>query len=321
MRGDIKAWGKNVQRVKQFFERIYFQPRGLDFLWIGVLSPLSVIYGSFMLVRRLVARKKHFSVPIVSVGNLIVGGSGKTPFVIALASRYEKVAVISRGYGRQSSGLVEVSRKGKILTDVTQSGDEPMLMAKSLPNASVIVSEKREAAIAFAKANGVELIILDDGFNRVNIEKYDILLKPAFMPNILPFPAGPLREFAFSERFADCIVQEERDFKRVVQLDPFDGNVLLVTAIANPSRLEPYLPANVVGRFYLEDHAYFDEQQLAQKMEEVGAEVLLVTEKDAVKMAEFKLPIVQMRLKLEINLPVLQQVDTYIKTYKDSANV
>ncbi len=282
-----------------------------------MLSPLSVVYGSYMLVRRLVAQKKRFSVPIVSVGNLIVGGSGKTPFVIALASRYENVAVISRGYGRQSRGLVEVSRKGQIVTDVRQSGDEAMLMAQSLPRASVIVSEKREAAIAFAKANGAEVIILDDGFNRVNIEKYDILMKPAQMPNALPFPAGPLREFAFSKRFADCIVQEEWDFKRVVQSDSFDGNVLLATAIANPLRLEPYLPENVVGRFYLEDHAYFDEQQLAKRMEEVGAEALLVTEKDAVKMADFKLPIVQMRLKLEISPSIMQSVDTYIKKYKD----
>ena len=93
--------------------------------------------------------------------------------------------------------------------------------------------------------------------------------------------------------------------------------MLLATAIANPSRLEPYLPDNVVGRFYLEDHAYFDEQQLAQKMEESGAEALLVTEKDAVKMADFKLPIVQMRLKLEISPSIMQSVDTYIKKYKD----
>ena len=307
--------------MKQFFEKIYFRPQGLDYLWIALLSPLSVVYGSCMLVRRLVVRNKRFRVPIVSVGNLIVGGSGKTPFVIALASRYENVTVISRGYGRLSRGLVEVSRKGEIVTDVRQSGDEAMLMAQSLPHASVIVSENREAAIALAFKEGAEVVVLDDGFNRVELEKFDLLLKPASIPNALPFPAGPLREFAFSERFADMVLHEERDFKRVVEADSEGKRLLLATAIANPSRLEPYLPENVVGRFYLEDHAYFDEQQLAQKMEEVGAEALLVTEKDAVKMADFKLPIVQMRLKLEIDPLVLQQVDTYIKTYKDSAYV
>ncbi len=303
--------------MKQFFEKIYFRPRGLDYLWIALLSPLSVVYGSYMLMRRLIVRKKRFSVPIVSVGNLIVGGSGKTPFVIALASRYENVAVISRGYGRQSRGLVEVSRKGKIVTDVGQSGDEAMLMAQSLPHASVIVSEKREAAIAFAKANGAEVIILDDGFNRVDIEKYDILLKPAYVPNTLPFPAGPLREFSFSECFADEVVQEELDFRRIVQVAPFEGKLLLATAIANPARLEPYLPNTVVGKFYFEDHAYFDEHQLAKKMEEVGADALLVTQKDAVKMDRFKLPVVQMKLKLEIEETILESIDSYIKKYKE----
>jgi len=201
--------------VKRFFERIYFRPKGMDYLWIAVLSPLSAVYGSYMLVRRLLAQKKRFPLPIVSIGNLIVGGSGKTPFVIELASRYENVAVVSRGYGRQSRGLVEVSRKGKIVTDVRQSGDEAMLMAQSLPHASVFVSEDREAAIALAFKKGAEVIILDDGFNRVELDKFDI----------------------------------------------------------------------------------------------------------PVKMASFKLPVVQMRLKLEIDPLVLRQVDTYIKTYKDSANV
>ncbi len=304
--------------MKRFFERLYYHPKGLDYLLIAVLSPLSLLYGSYMLIRRLAAQKRAFGVPIVSVGNLVVGGSGKTPFVIALASRYKNVTVVSRGYGRQSRGLVEVSRRGEVLVDVTQSGDEPMLMAQSLPNASVIVAEKREEAIALAKANGTEVIILDDGFNRVNIEKYDILLKPASIPNTLPFPAGPLREFSFSERFADSVLQEGRGFRRLVQVDPFEGRLLLATAIANPARLEPYLPKNVVGRFYLEDHAYFNEAQLEEKMKEVGADALLVTEKDAVKMDKFKLSIVQMRLKLEIEDAILQCIDSYIKKYKET---
>lgn len=303
--------------MKRFFERLYYYPKGVDYLLIALLSPLSLLYGSYMLVRRLVARKKDFNVPIVSVGNLVVGGSGKTPFVIALASRYEHVAIVSRGYGRESKGLLEVSRNGDILVDVKQSGDEPMLMAQSLPNASVIVSEKREAAIALAKANGAKVIILDDGFNRINIEKYELLLKPVSIPNALPFPAGPLREFSFSEYFADKVVQEGRDFRRIVLIDPFEGKLLLTTAIANPARLEPYLPHNVAGRFYLEDHAYFDERQLEEKMKEAGADALLVTQKDAVKMDTFKLPVVQMKLELEIEETILESIDSYIKKYKE----
>jgi len=303
--------------VKRFFERLYYHPKGVDYFLIAALSPFSLLYGSYMLVRRLAAKKRDFGLPIVSVGNLVVGGSGKTPFVIALASRYENVAIVSRGYGRESKGLLEVSRNGTILADVKQSGDEPMLMAQSLPNASVIVSEKREDAITLAKENGASVIILDDGFNRVDIEKYDLLLKPASIPNTLPFPAGPLREFSFSECFADKVVQEGRDFRRIVQVTPFEGKLLLATAIANPVRLEPYLPNTVVGRFYLEDHAYFDEHQLAKNMEEAGADALLVTQKDAVKMDRFKLPVVQMKLKLEIEETILESIDSYIKKYKE----
>jgi tetraacyldisaccharide 4'-kinase len=114
--------------MSNFFEKMMFAPKWYHYFIIVLFSPLSVIYGILMLIRRLLTRKQDFDIPIVSVGNLIVGGSGKTPFVIALASKYKDVAVISRGYGRQSKGLIEVSRKGKILTTVEQSGDEPMLM-------------------------------------------------------------------------------------------------------------------------------------------------------------------------------------------------
>jgi len=164
--------------MSSFFEKMMFDPRWYHYGIILLLAPFSLLYGLVMFLRRITSRKKTFEVPIISVGNLIVGGSGKTPFVIALASRYEKVAVVSRGYGRESRGLIEVSRAGEILVSVKESGDEAMLMAKALPQASVIVSEDREKAILLAKMQGAELIILDDGFNRVEIEKFEILLEP-----------------------------------------------------------------------------------------------------------------------------------------------
>jgi tetraacyldisaccharide 4'-kinase len=307
--------------VKHFFETLYYHPKGYQYLIILTLLPLSLIYGTLMLVRRRFAVKKEFGLPIVSVGNLIVGGSGKTPFVIALGQRYEakKVVVISRGYGRQSRGLIEVSREGEMLTDVRESGDEAMLMARSLPKASVIVSENREEAIIHAKQQGAELIILDDGFNRVNIKKFEILLEPEKVANMLPFPAGPFREFWFVRRDADLLLKEGRDFKRCVEVPTACRQMLLATAIANPARLEPYLPhENIVGRFYLEDHAYFDESVLKREMEKVGAECLLVTQKDAVKMEGFKLAIVEMKLKLELHEEKIAKIDEYIKKYKET---
>jgi len=299
-----------------FFERLFFKPSFFDWALIFLLSPLSLLYGSFMLIRRLATFKKSYSIPIISIGNLTVGGSGKTPFVIALADRYEDVTIISRGYGRQSKGLIEVSRRGKILTDVFNSGDEPMLMATSLINASVIVSENREEAIELAIKEGSKVIFLDDGFNRVNIKKYDILLFPERILNYMTFPAGPFREFYPSKGFSDINLYENIDFKRVVNTDNETDKMLLVTAISNPERLEPYLPKNVVSKFYLEDHAYFNEEKLKEKLLISGASSLLVTEKDEVKMKDFKLPLSVMQLKLQIKNEVLENVDKYIREYK-----
>ena len=304
-----------------FFERLFFNPNRFDWVIILFLAPLSSLFATVMFFRRILSAKKDYDIPIISIGNLTVGGSGKTPFVIALASCYKDTFIISRGYGRESRGLVEVSYRGKILSNVFASGDEPMLMAKSLPNSSVIVSEDRVTAIALARRQGAKLIILDDGFNRVNIKKFEILLFPKTIKNYLTFPAGPFREFFFSRRFADLNLVEERDFKRVVEIINPSQKMLLVTAISNPSRLEPFLPsnddgANIVDKIYFEDHAYFEEKILSQKMLELGATSLLVTQKDEVKMEGFRLPLSIMKLELQINNEVLEEIDNYIATYK-----
>jgi len=299
--------------IVKFFEMMFFTPKWYHFPIIILLLPLSLLYGIGMLIRRVATPKRDFDIPIISVGNLIVGGSGKTPFVIALASRYEDVTIISRGYGRQSRGLVEVSRNGEILVDVKQSGDEPMLMAESLPKASVIVSEERYQAIAFAKKQGAKLIILDDGFNRVEIEKYEILLEPQEIKNYLPFPAGPFREFLFTRRYADTIVKEGDSFRRVVEIVDASEKMVLVTAISNPTRLDAYLPQGVVKKVYLEDHAYFKEEKLERLLKGYQATSLLCTSKDRVKMEHFKLPVSEMKLKLEINNEIFNRVDHYIQ--------
>ena len=301
--------------MRVFFEQMFFAPQWYHYPVILLLFPLSLLYGIMMTVRRMVTSKKDFSIPIISVGNLIVGGSGKTPFVIALASKLEDVVIISRGYGRKSKGLIQVSSRGEILTDVTQSGDEPMLMAVSLPKASVIVSEDREIAIVLAKEKGAKCIILDDGFNRVEIAKFEILLEPERISNYLPFPAGAFREFWFNKKYADIVAKEGESFTRQVDFDNLRSKMLLVTAISNPSRLDTYLPEGIVQKVYLEDHAYFEEEKLKKLLLEYAAESLLVTQKDIVKMQGFKLPISQMKLKLEIKETIFTQVDEYIKGY------
>lgn len=301
--------------MKHFFEEMFFTPKWYHYPLIVILSPLALLYGLMMFIRRKLTAKKDFGIPIVSVGNLIVGGSGKTPFVIALASRYEDVTVISRGYGRESKGLLKVSERGKILTTVEESGDEPMLIAVSLPQASVIVSEERHSAIELAKKEGSKLIIMDDGFNRVEIKKFEILLEPQSIQNILPFPSGAFREFSFSRKYADIVAKEGKSFTRNVSFENLTSKMILVTAISNPQRLDPYLPEGLVKKVYLEDHAYFDEVSLQESLEKYKAKSLLVTEKDAVKMQDFKLPLSHMKLKLDIVDEIFSGVDNYVNSY------
>lgn len=298
--------------MTRFFEQMFFNPHWYHFVLIFLLLPLSLLYGSLMFLRRVFTKKRHFPIPIVSVGNLVVGGAGKTPFVISLAKRYADVAVISRGYGRKSQGLIEVSDRGKILTVVEESGDEAMLMASALPQASVIVAEERELAIELAIRKGAKLIVLDDGFNRVNIQKFEILLEPARIKNFLPFPAGAFREFYWTKYYANAVLKENHDFKRKVDYENLSEKMLLVTAISQPERLDAFLPDGVVAKVYMEDHAYFDEKNLAEKMDACRATRLLVTEKDAIKMSGFKLPLSLMKLELNIEDEVFTAVDTYV---------
>jgi len=298
---------------RAFFENMFYSP-GITHKVISILlSPISVLYGSLMMFRRFAAKPHLYDVPIISVGNIVMGGSGKTPFVIEIASRYKDVTIVSRGYGRKSEGLIEVSRRGRVLCDVRQSGDEAMLMAKNLPDASVIVSENRPKAIERAIELSAKLIILDDGFSRVEIEKFDIVLEPAFVPNRMPIPAGPYREFPFAARYCDLLLKEGVDYRRVVDIVEPEDKMVLVTAIANPDRLEPYLPDSVVARYHLPDHSWFDKSEMESIMRKHGAQSILVTEKDLVKLEGFKLPLSVMRLQLQIDNSVMDTIDKYIK--------
>ena len=302
--------------MTKFFETIWFVTRWYHWFVIILLFPLALIWGVTMALRRMFAVKKDFGLPVVSIGNLIVGGTGKTPFIIELASQFDGVFVISRGYGRQSRGLIQVSRNGKIKVSVKESGDEAMLIAESLPKASVIVSENRKEGIVYAKEKGAKVIFLDDGFNQVVIQKFDIILEPPHITNYLPLPAGPFREWWFYSQKADLIVKENMDFKRYVTYENLTSRMILTTAISNPGRLDGFLPQGVINKYYFEDHAYFDEEKLSLLLDKNNATSLLVTEKDAVKMNGFKLHISKIKLKLELQKSIITKVDSYIKGYK-----
>ena len=194
---------------KLLIERNLYDPSPA-WLALGViLAPLSLLYTLIVCLKKLFAKPQKFKIPIISVGNLTLGGSGKTPLVRALFKEFNggfKTCIILRGYGRKSRGLLEVALDGRILCDVRQSGDEAMEYALFLRGANVIVSEDRAAGILRAQTLGFELVILDDGFSKFNISKFDILLRPQSAPK-LPFclPFAAYRYPPFFYKFADFI--------------------------------------------------------------------------------------------------------------------
>ncbi len=142
-------------------------------------------------------------VPVISVGNLTVGGTGKTPIVLYLARLLEqndfKPAVISRGYGGKSRNRVNVVSDGKtILMDARRGGDEPLLLAESLPGIPVVTGSHRFYPCSFAVNNlGCDALILDDGFQHLSISRdVDLVLFNAASPlgNNQVLPGGHMRE-------------------------------------------------------------------------------------------------------------------------------
>jgi tetraacyldisaccharide 4'-kinase len=193
---------------------------------IVALSPLSGLYGVAMKVRRELYRRGLFrvhkvGVPVISVGNLTTGGTGKTPLVewIArgLARREKRVCILSRGYGRRQPGSrVLVSDGNEILSDARVTGDEPLLLAERLKGeAAVICDADRVAAARWAVENlRTELLILDDGFQHMRLARdLNIAVVDATNPwgNGRLLPAGNLRESPGQLARADCIVITRAD--------------------------------------------------------------------------------------------------------------
>ena len=226
---------------KLLIERNLYDPSPA-WLALGViLAPLSLLYTLIVCLKRLFAKPQKFKIPIISVGNLTLGGSGKTPLVRALFKEFNgglKTCIILRGYGRKSRGLLEVALDGRILCDVGQSGDEAMEYALFLRGANVIVSEDRAAGILRAQTLGFELVILDDGFSKFNISKFDILLRPQSAPK-LPFclPFAAYRYPPFFYKFADFIPAPSdisQEFKIVSAAD-LQGALNGTDEILNPA--------------------------------------------------------------------------------------
>lgn len=176
-----------------------------------LLFPFSILYGLIIIIRNKLYdlgfyKSTRFDLPVICVGNLVVGGSGKSPvteYLVCLLDGH-KIAILSRGYGRET--------KGFILADQTATaqtiGDEPMQFYNKFPQITVAVCEDRVKGINLLKDNH-DLILLDDAFQHRSVQpglsvllfEYQKLLSPQFL-----LPAGNLREPFYGYKRADLLM-------------------------------------------------------------------------------------------------------------------
>jgi tetraacyldisaccharide 4'-kinase len=308
--------------------------------------PLGLLYGAVMRARNALYRKGVLSsfdlgVPVISIGNITTGGTGKTPLVAwvaeALAREGLKVCVLTRGYGRERNReRVLVSDGARVLAEAHEGGDEPRLLAEMLRGAGVAVLSDRDrvGAARWAREHlGSEAFVLDDGFQHLRVRRdLDIVTLDATNPwgggRLLP--QGRLREPPTSLRRADLIIitRSEQaadlgDLRREVERLSGRRNVLIshtrtraVRPLDNQAHAASYAPSAyrvaafcAIGnpeaffnhlsrsgfdlthtRAFTDHHAYtqLDIERLVREAKARGAEALLTTAKDAVKLRQLR---------------------------------
>jgi tetraacyldisaccharide 4'-kinase len=192
-----------------------------------IFDPFSRLYGALLEARaRLYAKgrlpTRALPAPTISVGNVTLGGTGKTPLVEWLARRFRfdgrRPAILSRGYGRRTSGVVVVSEGDGPLVDPERGGDEPVELARKLPGVVIVVAERRVDGADAAARLGADLFLLDDGYQHLAVRRdLNLLLLDARDPfggGELP-PRGRLREPLTALARADAFL-----FTRVDRAEP-----------------------------------------------------------------------------------------------------
>lgn len=322
-------------------------------LWGSFLFVLSLLYRGVVVLRQQmyrhrILRAQHLGCLVVVVGNLTVGGTGKTPVVEKLArtlhARGRKVAILSRGYKSRKEPLVRkwirwithqppepprvVSDGEKVFFNSEVAGDEPYMLARNLPGVVVVTDKDRVKAGRFAiRKFGVDTLILDDGFQYYQLQDHlQLLLIDKTNPfgNGQLLPRGILREpvrqmrrasYVFltkSDGPADAALQstllrhrEEREWIECRHNPEYLQEVLgnrrmplewlqskrvgALSGIAVPESFEAFLEqfgaAEVIPFRYLDHHRFTPEelQSVASRARRAGIEVLVTTEKDAVR--------------------------------------
>ena len=293
-------------------------------------AALSAAYGAVATWRRRwyggrPSRRVHLSQPVISVGNLSVGGSGKTPATACIArllvERGERPAILSRGYARQhaSTDVTVVSDRSCVLADVAHAGDEPLLLAQSLPGVPVLVCANRHRAGLVAEAQFEATVhLLDDGFQHVKLARdIDLLLVDAVDLADRVLPGGRLREPLANASLAHAVIVPGVDgttaraiaeqlgvahaFVMTRALGPAtalpgsaplapDASVFAVAGIARPERFFADLRTigvKLSGTRVFPDHHQFTPRDIAAIVDDAraaGAAAVVVTEKDAVRL-------------------------------------
>lgn len=298
--------------------------------WRYLLFPFSVLYGTVMAIRNLFFDWGLFaSYPIpgksIVIGNLSMGGTGKSPhalYVLNLLKDRTSVATLSRGYGRKTKGLLEVTP-----TSLSEEvGDEPLMFKKRVgDSACVVVSENRQEGVRYIQSKHPEaLIVLDDAFQHRKVTAgFSVLLTDFNRPFFSDFvvPMGTLREWRGGKNRADCVVvtkcperisddQKQSIVKRIgmsgkpvyfsrIEYDELISfgksvqsikEVLLVAGIAKPQPLIEYLK-----RFYkvevlhFPDHHNFTMADISEIHRKIGTfasenAAIITTEKDFVRL-------------------------------------
>ena len=296
------------------------------------LFPLSVMYDGVtriknFLYNRHILKSSSFDIPLIVIGNLSVGGTGKTPhteYIANLLKGLKKTAVLSRGYGRKSTGyhLATSSSTANII------GDEPLQIFNTIKNIDVAVCEDRSTGVnRLIKEQKSEVVILDDAFQHrkitgslyILLTTYNDLFYDDFV-----LPAGNLRETSSNKSRADIIIvtkclatlsDSKKDeilqrinptskqkvyFSTIEYKDPIDfkntkswvdhSNTLLVTGIVNPRPIEDFLidRGNTIQTLKYKDHHNYsqtDIDTISNKLKSMGNNATVITtSKDAVKL-------------------------------------
>ncbi len=302
------------------------------------LLPASFAYAAFLNLRDIYYSNKKprefEGAKIISVGNIVVGGVGKTPLVIELAKffkNYGRTCIITNNYPLKDKLIHMVSIDGNIFKKPPKVSDEPYMIAKKV-NATVIASKNREAAIELSLGLKAKFIILDDALHKRRIKKdLEICVLDKYEPfgNGLYLPAGTLRDSkkalnrcdivacidkggkseTKTDKSIDCIdvkMRVEGFFNKYGEgIDAKGKKAIAFAGIGNPEKFKETLlgeGVEIVGFHAFEDHHFYTEEEvelLIKEKEEKGAEFLITTFKDFVKLEDYE-EIVYLDISLDI---------------------